>query len=102
MTLCRDFVETAIKRAIDVVVSLIAIVTLSPLLLTIGLFVKASSEGPLFFRDVRLGRFGKRFSMFRFRSMYMPARFSIVAKSVTVVRRTGPLDPRVTTVGRFL
>ncbi len=34
--------------------------------------------------------------------MYMPARFSIVAKSVTVVRRTGPLDPRVTTVGRFL
>ncbi len=59
----------AIKRLLDIAVSLAAILILSPVMLTIGLLVKLSSSGPVLFSQVRIGRYGKPFKFYKFRSM---------------------------------
>lgn len=59
-----------IKRAIDIVGSLVALIFLSPLFLLIAIAIKATSKGPVFFRQPRSGRFAATFSMLKFRSMY--------------------------------
>jgi len=58
-----------VKRAIDCVLSLVALVVLSPLLLVIALLVKKSSSGPVLFVQERLGRDGQPFKFYKFRSM---------------------------------
>lgn len=87
--------QVTVKRAMDVVVSAVALLLLSPLLLTIALAVKASSKGPILFHQERVGRWGKPFMIHKFRSMVVGA------------ERHGPQlssdhDPRITGVGRFL
>ncbi len=59
----------AIKRLIDIAVSLAAILILSPVILTIALLVKLSSSGPVLFSQMRIGRYGKPFKFYKFRSM---------------------------------
>jgi lipopolysaccharide/colanic/teichoic acid biosynthesis glycosyltransferase len=59
-----------IKRAIDITGSLAAIVVLAPLFLTIAIAIKATSKGPVFYRQHRIGRRGIPFSLLKFRSMY--------------------------------
>ena len=59
----------AIKRLIDIAVSLAAIIILSPIILVIGILVKMSSSGPVLFSQVRIGRYGKPFKFYKFRSM---------------------------------
>ncbi len=59
-----------VKRAIDIVGSLAALVFLSPVFLLIAIAIKATSKGPVFFRQPRTGRFAAKFSMLKFRSMY--------------------------------
>ncbi len=59
----------SIKRLIDIAVSLAAILILSPVMLIIGLLVKLSSKGPVFFSQIRIGRYGKPFKFYKFRSM---------------------------------
>jgi len=61
--------QFAIKHVIDRVASGVAIIVLSPLLVAIALAVKLSSPGPVLFRQRRIGRDGRRFDMFKFRSM---------------------------------
>ena len=61
------------KRCIDLVVSLLALVLLSPLMMWLYLKVKKSSPGPVFFKQERLGRHGLPFVIFKFRSMYVGA-----------------------------
>lgn len=58
------------KRAIDIVGSVSALVLLSPVFVMVAIAVKATSKGPVFFRQKRLGQFGASFSMLKFRSMY--------------------------------
>src|SRR5581483_8056831 len=58
----------AVKRAIDIVGSALAIVLLSPIFLVVALAVKFSSSGPVLFRQERVGRFGKPFMFLKFRS----------------------------------
>lgn len=84
-----------LKRTFDVVASAIGLVVLSPVLLTLALLVKLSSPGPVFYRAVRVGRFGVPFRLFKFRSMVVNA--DQIGPAVT-----GAGDPRVTPVGRFL
>jgi lipopolysaccharide/colanic/teichoic acid biosynthesis glycosyltransferase len=60
-----------IKRIIDVLCSLILLIVLSPLFLIIALAVKLTSEGPILFRQQRVGRYGKIFTFLKFRSMYV-------------------------------
>lgn len=60
-----------VKRAMDIVFSLLAILFLSPAFLVIALAIKLTSEGPVFFRQSRVGQYGKHFTFLKFRSMYI-------------------------------
>jgi len=59
-----------LKRGIDIVGSIVGLILFSPLFLLIPLLIKFSSKGPVFFRQKRLGRFGKEFIFIKFRTMY--------------------------------
>jgi lipopolysaccharide/colanic/teichoic acid biosynthesis glycosyltransferase len=101
----------ALKRAMDVTWSAAALLMLSPLLLLIALVIKLDSRGPVLFRQERLGRDLKSFTMYKFRSMREDAGDSLHREAV---RRTAESrrreigtfksinDPRVTRFGRFL
>ncbi|WP_322511287.1 sugar transferase [Chloroflexus sp.] len=99
--------QRIIKRLFDIVVSLALIVILAPVMLLIALLIKLESPGPIIFRQERIGEHGRRFQMFKFRSMYIDAdrRWREVAKRDET---TGKLlhkpkdDPRVTPIGRKL
>jgi lipopolysaccharide/colanic/teichoic acid biosynthesis glycosyltransferase len=64
-------ISGALKRAIDIVGSIVALTFLSPVFLMIAVVVKASSKGPVFFRQHRLGEHGEPFVFLKFRSMYV-------------------------------
>lgn len=84
-----------IKRAFDIVFSLLAvIITLIPCVI-ISVCIRLSSEGPVFFLQERLGKNGKEFNIIKFRTMYIGAEVNGVMWSVGE-------DDRVTKVGRFL
>lgn len=84
-----------VKRVFDIVVSTVALLVLSPLLVLLGLAVAMSSPGGAFFRQVRVGRAGKEFYLLKFRSM-RPG--SEAQGQITV----GGRDPRITSIGVFL
>ena len=84
-----------IKRAFDFLISLLGLLVLSPVLSILALLVKLSSPGPVFYRGVRVGRYGKPFRILKFRTMVVDAE-RIGGSS------TPEDDPRITTVGRFL
>lgn len=65
--------QRALKRLIDVTVSALVLVLLSPILLYIAIRVRLSSSGPIFFAQERMGLNGKPFTIFKFRSMYTDA-----------------------------
>jgi lipopolysaccharide/colanic/teichoic acid biosynthesis glycosyltransferase len=83
------------KRAFDLVVSLLILVVLSPILLLLAIAIKLDSKGPVFYRQVRVGRYNEDFKIFKFRTMVQNA--DRVGLSLTVGE-----DPRVTRVGRLI
>jgi len=96
----------AIKRGLDIVLSLLLIVLLSPVLAVSALVILVSNGGPILFRQTRVGRNGHEFVMIKFRTMTTDAEQKLVEIKAGN-QRTGPLfkvnnDPRVTTVGRVL
>jgi exopolysaccharide biosynthesis polyprenyl glycosylphosphotransferase len=98
--------QMGIKRFIDIVASTIALVLLSPLLVTIAVLVKLGSRGPIFFKQLRVGRYGAPFFMLKFRSMVINAE-ELKAKLEAQNEQTGPVfkmkhDPRITRIGRFI
>lgn len=83
------------KRLIDFVLSFMALLTLAPALLLVALWIKLNSPGPVFYRGVRVCRFGKRFRIYKFRTM--------VTNAENLGGPSTPADdPRITRVGRFL
>jgi len=83
------------KRAFDLLLSLPSLIILSPFLVTAGFFVKLNSPGPVFYRGLRAGRFGKTFRIFKFRSM--------VQNADKLGSASTPEDDfRVTRIGRVL
>jgi lipopolysaccharide/colanic/teichoic acid biosynthesis glycosyltransferase len=104
----------AIKRAMDVTGSLCAIAVLSPVMLGIAAAIKLTSKGPVFFRQPRVGQFGRKFTFLKFRSMKVANDASAHEKYVKdfiagaadkkgtskVYKLTN--DPRITPIGRFL
>jgi len=64
---------SVVKTMIDVVGSIIALIVLSPLLFLVALFIKISSQGPVFFRQTRVGQYGRLFEIYKFRTMKMDA-----------------------------
>jgi exopolysaccharide biosynthesis polyprenyl glycosylphosphotransferase len=97
---------SALKRVVDVALSLAAVLVLAPVLLAIAIAVRLDSPGPIFYRQERVGKNGRRFWMFKFRSMAQDADRRL-ADLRAHNEATGPLfkmrhDPRVTRVGRVL
>lgn len=95
------------KRALDIVGSGIALVLLSPVLLAIALAIKLTSRGPVFFRQVRAGRGGSTFKVFKFRTMYRDAEarkgdYKGANEATDGVMFKIKEDPRITRVGGFL
>jgi Undecaprenyl-phosphate glucose phosphotransferase len=88
--------NVVVKRAMDMIVSLFAILVLSPLMLLIALLVKLTSPGPVFFRQERCGLNGDSFQMLKFRSMCVDAE----AQTGAVWAQKD--DPRRTRLGTFL
>jgi exopolysaccharide biosynthesis polyprenyl glycosylphosphotransferase len=84
----------AIKRAIDLLGAITLLVVFSPVLILSAALVKASSPGPIVFRQTRTGAHGKRFTVLKFRTM--------VDDPSRAFAQAVPNDPRVTRVGRFL
>jgi Undecaprenyl-phosphate glucose phosphotransferase len=89
-------VNAVIKRALDAVISSLALFVLAAPLALLAALVKLTSRGPVFYRQERMGLDGKSFTIIKFRSMHDQAE-----------RQTGPVwaiedDPRVTAFGRFL
>ncbi len=100
-----DEVLLLAKRMIDVAMAVALTIGLSPVLLAAALLVKASSRGPLVFRQERCGLNGRTFTLYKFRSMVMDAeeRLSEVAhlNQKQIVTKI-PNDPRLTPVGKWL
>lgn len=87
--------QRSLKRTVDWAASLLALLFLAPVFLLIGIMVKFSSQGPVFYLQERIGRYGRPFKIIKFRTMIQNA------------EKSGPQlskddDPRITRVGKFL
>ena len=95
-----------IKRILDILLSAAMLVILLPFLAVIGLLVKLTSRGPVIYRQVRCGLYGRRFNLYKIRSMYNGAE-DVLWEIRHLNEMDGPVfkmrnDPRVTPLGRFL
>jgi len=114
----RRKMSLMLKRLVDIAGSLCALILASPVLLLIAVVIRLTSEGPILFRQPRVGRKGKEFPFLKFRSMYASNDPAIhqdyVAKLIKGNANRVPLaggdkavyklanDPRITPFGRFL
>jgi len=82
-----------VKRLVDILLSSVALIILSPLFAIVAILIKLDSPGPVFYRGVRIGRYGKPFRIYKFRTMVANAE-KIGGPS------TAADDPRLTKIGR--
>ena len=87
--------QYSVKRLMDIALSLLAMILLSPLFLVTAVIVKCTSPGPIFYAQERIGYRGKPFKMHKFRSMYVDAESAGPALS-------SDDDPRITPFGRIM
>lgn len=97
----------AFKRLMDIIISLTAIILLSPLFLIVGLCIKLTDGGPIFYVQTRVGKQGREFPFPKFRSMVLNAdkmKDTLLKQAERVGDVTFKMkkDPRVTTIGRFI
>ena len=96
----------AIKKIIDISLSFLMIICLSPFLLAIFILIKTTSKGPIIFKQSRVGLRGRQFSLYKFRTMIVNA--EKLKKDLEAENEMdGPVfkikdDPRVTNIGKFL
>ncbi len=99
--------SAAFKRLMDIILALFAIICGSPVFLLTALLVKLTSPGPIIFSQIRVGRFGRHFKFYKFRSMYIDAE----ARKAELMKHNESSDgvifkmkrdPRITPVGRFI
>ena len=97
-----------LRRGFDILVAGAALIYLGPLLAAIALLVRITSKGPVLFKQERIGQFGRRFYMLKFRTMYADAERlkAILEKQSTQalsgVRFKLKRDPRITPLGRVI
>ena len=84
-----------VKRLLDVVVSLLALIVFFPVFLILAIMIKMSSKGPVFYNQERIGKFGKPFTIYKFRTMVKDAETSTPLLSSSN-------DGRITRIGQFL
>lgn len=95
----------ALKRLMDIAVATLLLLLMSPLLVLLALAVKLNSSGPVFFAQERVGRRGRRFRLFKFRTMVTDAeqrRGELLAQSTDPDWLKLDHDPRITRVGRWM
>jgi lipopolysaccharide/colanic/teichoic acid biosynthesis glycosyltransferase len=114
----RKKVSLSVKRLMDIVGSVVALILCLPVFVLVALAIKLTSKGPILFRQVRLGRYGKKFTFLKFRSMHVGNDHKIhedyVARFILGVPGAGQdagshaklykltADPRITPIGRLL
>ncbi|MBN1754997.1 undecaprenyl-phosphate glucose phosphotransferase [bacterium] len=91
-----NLLQRVAKRIIDIIIPWAVVLSLAPLWIVVMVAIKLDSPGPVLFRQIRVGKHGRRFTCYKFRSMHKDAE-----------KNTGPVwasrgDPRITRVGRFL
>jgi sugar transferase (PEP-CTERM system associated) len=91
----KSLVTRRVKRGLESLICLAGLILVAPLMLLVALLIKLESPGPVFYNQERVGKFGRRFNLHKFRSMKADA------------EANGPVwagedDPRITRVGRFL
>lgn len=89
------YASKLLKRVLDIFISVLLIVLLLPLMLISALMIKLTSKGPVFYKQERVGRNGKLFKMYKFRSMYKDA-------EEYGPEWAGESDPRITKFGRII
>jgi lipopolysaccharide/colanic/teichoic acid biosynthesis glycosyltransferase len=112
--------DEIVKRSLDIAGSLTALALLSPIMLAIAVLIKLTSQGPVIFRQTRIGRHGATFTFFKFRSMYVGNDSSVHREFIKALIASGEttqpsegqnreqatykltVDPRITPLGRFL
>ena len=99
--------QMALKRAMDLLMGVVGLVILAPVFALLAALVKFHSPGPVFFRQVRVGRSGRPFRIFKFRTMVAGAemqRDELMSQNIYGDPRLFklPADPRVTRLGRWL
>ncbi len=92
----QGFYCLVVKRLFDIVISAVALVVLSPLMLITAILIKVTSQGPAIFRQTRIGRDAKRFRMYKFRTMYVDSEFTGFGAY------SNDSDPRMTGIGVIL
>ena len=95
------------KRFMDIVLAIMAFILGSPIFLITALLVKVTSPGPIIFSQVRVGRYGRHFKFYKFRSMYIDAEARKAELMKLNESGDGVIfkmkkDPRITPIGRFI
>lgn len=106
-TVSLNNTEQVIKRTIDIIGAIVGIIITSPIMLITAIAIKATSKGPVIFKQKRVGMNGRVFNMYKFRSMYVDAELhqselmknNEMASDLMFKMKN---DPRVTKVGRFI
>lgn len=95
-----------LKRSFDIIASAIGLVVLSPVFLAVAIAIKCDDGGPVFYDQIRIGKNGKKFKMYKFRSMRVNAEDEIEKlqehSEVDGAMFKMKNDPRVTRVGKFI
>jgi lipopolysaccharide/colanic/teichoic acid biosynthesis glycosyltransferase len=98
--------SATVKRAFDLVGASLGLLAISPLMIAFAIAIKLDSRGPVFFRQLRVGKHGRRFEMLKFRTMVLEADAMKDSLRELNEAQEGLFkiaeDPRVTRVGRFL
>lgn len=95
-----------VKRAIDCIGAIVGMLLISPLLLTVMVLIKLDSKGPIFYKQERVGYQGKKFYMYKFRSMRPNADAEVeklrAQNEDNAVMFKMKDDPRITNIGKFI
>ena len=94
-----------LKRSMDLLVAMVSLLVLAPLFAVVAIAIKLDAPGPVFFRQTRVGRGGRHFSILKFRTMVTDAeqeKLALLERNETDGLFKIADDPRVTRVGRFL
>lgn len=99
--------DSLLKRAFDIVISVIVLILISPLLISVALLIRLDSPGPVLFKQQRVGKNGRLFTFWKFRSMFVDAeqhKLTLVAHNEAPGGVLFKLkqDPRVTRVGKWI
>jgi len=94
-----------LKRLLDITLSLLGLILLSPFFLVVALLIKLDSSGPVMFLQTRVGKGGKPFSIYKFRTMISEA--DVLRRPISKAELSSSSfqqkdDPRITRMGRFL